>query len=53
MNLWFVVSVANRGEVARVLAQIEQATGLRCLHCPMEAEYWVGLQFDLEGVPVP
>lgn len=49
MNMWFVVSVREAGDVAGVLGRIEAATGLPTYNCPMEAEYWVGLKFALEG----
>jgi len=46
-NLWFVVTAANQQEVERVLADIEQKTGLSVMNLPMEKDYHIDLGFPL------
>jgi DNA-binding Lrp family transcriptional regulator len=46
-NLWFVVTAASREEVAAVLAEIAQRSGLEVLDLPLEEPYRVDLGFPL------
>lgn len=50
-SLWFVVTGAERREVAATLAAIEGATGLAVLDLPLERAYHIDLGFDLFGPP--
>jgi siroheme decarboxylase len=52
LNMWFVVSVADEGEVERVLADIEAETGEQPYNLPKEREFRVEAKFLLDG-PVP
>lgn len=47
-NLWFVVTAADRDAVDRVLAEIEEATGLAVLDLPMLEDYFIDLGFALQ-----
>ncbi|MFC7096860.1 Lrp/AsnC family transcriptional regulator [Halobaculum marinum] len=49
LNMWFVVSVADEAEVARVLADIEDATGQETYNLPKQEEFHVGAKFLLDG----
>jgi len=46
-NLWFVVTAASKQAVARVLAEIEEATGLAVLDLPMLEDFHIDLGFPL------
>ena len=46
-NLWFVVTADDREQVDRVLAEIEQKTGLAPLDLPMLEDYFIDLGFEL------
>lgn len=46
-NLWFVASGSDAAELASVLADIEQETGLPVLNLPMMEEYYVGVSFQV------
>jgi len=48
LNLWFVVTGADRQAVDRVLRDIEGRTGLAVLELPLEAEYRIDLGFPLQ-----
>lgn len=48
-NLWFVLTAPHRAGVARVLADIEQRTGLGVLDLPMVRDYFIDLGFDIDG----
>jgi DNA-binding Lrp family transcriptional regulator len=52
LNMWFVVSVADPGEVDRVLGDIEDETGQPTYNMPKEREFHVGAKFLLDG-PIP
>ncbi|MFD1514712.1 Lrp/AsnC family transcriptional regulator [Halomarina rubra] len=52
LNMWFVVSVAEEGEVERVLADIETETGQETYNMPKEREFRVEAKFLLDG-PIP
>ncbi|WP_435147776.1 siroheme decarboxylase subunit beta [Halobaculum sp. P14] len=49
LNMWFVVSVADEAEVARVLGDIEEATGQETYNLPKQREFHVGAKFLLDG----
>ena len=48
LNLWFVVTAADRARVSEVLADIERRSGLAVLDLPMEKEYYLDLGFALD-----
>jgi len=48
LNLWFVVTGADREGVDRVIAEIESRTGLEVLDLPMEESYRLDLGFTLQ-----
>jgi len=52
LNMWFVVSVAEEGNVERVLADIEAETGQETYNMPKEQEFRVEAKFLLDG-PIP
>jgi len=43
LNMWFVIGSENSDEIAEVIAQIEQKTGLTVVNMPKEHEFFVGL----------
>lgn len=47
INLWFVVTAADRAAVNGVLRAIEAETGLACLDLPMVEGYHIDLGFTL------
>jgi DNA-binding Lrp family transcriptional regulator len=47
LNLWFVVTAADRRAVSDVLQAIEEETGLACLDLPMLEAYHIDLGFPL------
>jgi DNA-binding Lrp family transcriptional regulator len=47
VNLWFVVTAANRAALTAVLSEIEAMTGLTVLDLPIVAAYHIDLGFDL------
>lgn len=47
INVWFVVTAADRAAVDRVLRAIEAETGLGCLDLPMVEAYHIDLGFAL------
>lgn len=47
INLWFVVTAADRAAVNHVLRAIEVETGLACLDLPMVEGYHIDLGFPL------
>lgn len=48
LNLWFVVTGADRAGVADILADIEERTGLPVLDLPLEEAYRLDLGFSLQ-----
>ncbi|AUV83090.1 Lrp/AsnC family transcriptional regulator [Salinigranum rubrum] len=52
LNMWFVVSVAEQGNVEEVLAAIEEETGQPTYNLPKEREFRVEAKFLVDG-PVP
>ncbi len=49
LNLWFVVTAADRAGVADALARIEVDSGLEVLDLPLERAYHIDLGFALSG----
>ena len=49
INLWFVVTAANRSEVLATLDTISGQTGLAVLDLPLERSYHIDLGFRLDG----
>jgi DNA-binding Lrp family transcriptional regulator len=49
LNMWFVVSVAEAGRVAEVLAAIEAETGQPTYNLPKEREFRVEAKFYVDG----
>ncbi len=49
INLWFVVTAANRGDVIWTLNDIVRETGLEVLDLPLERAYHIDLGFNLAG----
>jgi DNA-binding Lrp family transcriptional regulator len=49
LNMWFVVSVADSGDVERVLADIEDETGQETYNLPKKQEFRVEAKFLLDG----
>ena len=49
LNMWFVVSVAEKGRVEEVLAEIEAETGEETYNLPKQQEFHVGAKFPVEG----
>jgi len=47
LNMWFVIAVETADDIARVIAEIEQETGLTVYNCPKEKEYFIGLRLEL------
>ena len=46
-NLWFVVTAPDEAHVQRVLAAIEEETGLVVLKLPLERSFYIDLGFPL------
>ena len=46
-NLWFVLSSENPGEIDKVLAAIEQRSGIAVMNLPTLEEYFLGVRFQL------
>ena len=49
LNMWFVVTAADRGQVTSILQDIERRSGLAVLDLPMVRDYFIDLGFDLTG----
>ncbi|MCW8875121.1 MAG: Lrp/AsnC family transcriptional regulator [Gammaproteobacteria bacterium] len=47
-NLWFVATAPGEAELARVITELEQATGLDALVLPMIQDYHIDLGFELQ-----
>jgi siroheme decarboxylase len=47
-NMWFVISSEDEGDIARVVEEIEQATGLAVINLPSLKEYKVDLRFNFQ-----
>ena len=50
LNLWFVVTAANRDMLEGVLQEIEQITGLEVIDLPMIEDFHINLGFPLQWV---
>lgn len=46
LNMWFVLATEHREQIASVIANIEQQTGLSVFNMPKISEYYVGLQLE-------
>jgi hypothetical protein len=44
-NLWFVISTADAAEIERVLAAVEERTGIAVMNLPALDEYFVEVKF--------
>ena len=49
INLWFVVTAADRAEVSETLRDIAQRSGIEVLDLPLERSYHIDLGFRLSG----
>ena len=47
LNLWFVITAADKDGVAHVITDIERRTGLEVLDLPMLEDFHLDLGFDL------
>ncbi len=50
LNLWFVVTAANRDALEAVLREIERITGLEVIDLPMIEDFHINLGFPLQWV---
>lgn len=50
-NLWFVLTTAEPQDLRKVLAQIEQRTGIAVLSLPLLEEFHIDLGFPLDWEP--
>ncbi len=48
LNLWFVITAPDGREIDRVIAKIENLTGIKVLNLPMLEDYHLDLGFDLK-----
>lgn len=48
LNLWFVVTAADRDALGSVLLEIEQRTGLEVIDLPMIEDFYINLGFPLK-----
>jgi DNA-binding Lrp family transcriptional regulator len=46
-NMWFVVTAASRDTRDRILAEIEDRTGLEVLNLPMLTDFYIDLEFPV------
>lgn len=46
LNMWFVLATEAPGDIERVVAEIEAATGYKVYNMPKQQEFFVGLKFD-------
>ncbi len=47
LNLWFVVTAADRKRIDEVLGEIERRTGIAVIELPLERAYRIDLGFDV------
>lgn len=52
-NLWFVVTAESQQQLASILEQMQQETGIVILRLPMEKEYHIDLGFPLRVINQP
>ncbi|MES9860859.1 MAG: Lrp/AsnC family transcriptional regulator [Candidatus Thiodiazotropha sp. LLP2] len=48
LNLWFVVTAADRAALTHVLREIESNTGLEVIDLPMIEDFYINLGFPLQ-----
>ncbi|MES9926742.1 MAG: Lrp/AsnC family transcriptional regulator, partial [Candidatus Thiodiazotropha sp. 6PDIVS] len=48
LNLWFVVTAADRAALTHVLREIEINTGLEVIDLPMIEDFYINLGFPLQ-----
>ncbi|PVV16655.1 MAG: AsnC family protein [gamma proteobacterium symbiont of Ctena orbiculata] len=48
LNLWFVVTAADRAGLDRVLREIEKRSGLEVIDLPMIEDFYINLGFPLQ-----
>ncbi len=46
-NMWFVLATETPERIAAVIADIERETGLKVHNMPKQAEFYVGLRFEI------
>lgn len=49
LNMWFVVSVVDRGRIPAVIAEIEAETGVETYDLPKLEEFHLGARFPVSG----
>jgi len=47
LNMWFVLATEHEERIDQVIHDIEAQTGLRVYNMPKQAEYYVGLRFEV------
>ncbi|MDZ7685491.1 MAG: hypothetical protein U5O39_11215 [Gammaproteobacteria bacterium] len=47
LNMWFVLATESPEEIDQTIRTIEQQTALPVFNMPKEAEFYVGLRFQL------
>ena len=47
LNMWFVIATETPEQIASVIADIEQQTGIRVYNMPKQKEYFLGLKFEV------
>jgi hypothetical protein len=47
-NMWFVISSEDQSDIDRVIAEIEEQTGLDVINLPSLEEYKVDLRFEFQ-----
>ncbi len=47
LNMWFVLATEQPERIDEVIAEIEAQTGLPVYNMPKQAEYYVGLKFEV------
>jgi len=47
LNMWFVLATEHEERIEQVIHDIEAQTGLRVYNMPKQAEYYVGLRFEV------
>jgi siroheme decarboxylase len=47
LNMWFVLATEKPERIDEVIGEIEAQTGLKVYNMPKQAEYYVGLKFEI------
>ncbi|HHK73687.1 MAG TPA: Lrp/AsnC family transcriptional regulator [Rhizobiales bacterium] len=47
LNMWFVIATEKPEEIQKVIADIENETGLKVYNMPKEEEFFIGLKVEL------